>query len=91
MKLYTEEQVRKAIAMGFDWCHQKQIPSDWMVDNLIKELTPTELPSDEEVHKSSPHQILNSNNSWDIGFHNGWKHGAKWMRDKIQGKITPNQ
>lgn len=49
MKLYTEEQVRKAIAIGFDWCHNKQIPNDWMVDNFIKDLTPIELPSYEEI------------------------------------------
>lgn len=33
MKLYTQEQVRKAIAMGYDWCHQKQrntMISDWL-------------------------------------------------------------
>lgn len=47
MKLYTEEQVRKAIAMGFDWCHNKQIPTDWMIDDFIKDLTPIELPSEE--------------------------------------------
>jgi hypothetical protein len=28
MKLYTADQVRNAIAMGYDWCHQKHIPSD---------------------------------------------------------------
>jgi len=49
MKLYTEEQVRKAIAIGFDWCHNKLIPNDWMVDNFIKDLTPIELPSDAEI------------------------------------------
>lgn len=74
MKLYTEEQVMKFINDNFDeGCSQ-----------LIG-LTPIELPSDEEIHKSSPHQIGDSNNFWDIGFHNGWKQGAKWMRDKIQG------
>ena len=82
MKLYTEEQVRRAIAIGFDWCHQKQIPSDWMVDNLIKELTPIELPSDEEIEKESSKWIAPSQS---------FRGGAKWMRDKIQEKINPNK
>ena len=76
MKLYTEEQVRKAIAMGFYWSHQKHIPNDLAIDNFIKELTPIELPSDEEVHK----QAINYS-----GFDNEFEAGAKWMRDKIQG------
>lgn len=36
---FTEEDVRKAIAMGYDWCHQKHIPADWMIDNFIKSLS----------------------------------------------------
>jgi hypothetical protein len=46
MKLYTADQVRNAIAMGYDWCHQKHIPSDDMIDTFIEQLTPIELPSD---------------------------------------------
>ena len=49
MKLYTEEQVRKAIAMGFDWCHNKQIPTDWMIDDFIKDLTLIEMTIDDEI------------------------------------------
>jgi len=74
MKLYTEEEIRRLL--------KEQIIFD---DEDFDKLTPIELPSDEEIHKLSPHQIGDSNNSWDIGFHNGWKQGAKWMRDKIQG------
>ena len=72
MKLYTEEEVRKAVAMGYDWCHQKQIPSDFMIDSFIKSLTPIELPTDEEIEDVS---------GGDISF----EFGAQWLRDKIQG------
>lgn len=78
MKLYTEKQIRKAIAMGFDWCHNKQIPNDWMVDNFIKDLTPIEPPSDAEIEDKINHDIHIES---DADFFNG----AKWMRDKIQG------
>jgi hypothetical protein len=79
MKLYTREQMIEAFNYGktlegFDW-----------IGDMIDSLEALELPSDEEIHNSSPHQISESNSSWDIGFHNGWKDGAKWMRDKIQG------
>ena len=88
-KLYTEEQVRKAIALGYDWCHQKDIPNDFMIDNFINSLTPIELPTDEEIHKESDNYVdndhvlfvTNSRNSKRYGFSDG----AKWMRDKIKG------
>ena len=89
MKLYTEEQAKYFFECGRNYQNNAEITFRVARDEIPTK--PIELPSDEEVHKSSPHQILNSNNSWDIGFHNGWKHGAKWMRDKIQEKITPNQ
>jgi hypothetical protein len=76
MKLYTEEQVRKAIATGFDWW---QIPTDWMIDNFVKELTPIELPSDEEIEEKINCDIHIES---DADFFNG----AQWMRDKIQEK-----
>ena len=78
MKLYTEEQVRKAIAMGFDWCHNKQIPTDWMIDDFIKDLTPIELPSDDEIEEKLNNDIFIES---DEDFFNG----AIWMRSKIQG------
>lgn len=34
----TWDDVRKGIAMGYDWCHQKHIPSDHMIENFIEQL-----------------------------------------------------
>ena len=84
MKLYTEEQIRKAIAMGYDWGHLKNMPSDFLIDTLIEELTPIELPSDEEILKESDEFELNSRVS--LGMHISFEIGAKWMRDKILNK-----
>ena len=45
MKLYTEEQVRKAIGMVCDVVNGNNLTDDDIVDSL----TPIELPSDEEI------------------------------------------
>ena len=73
-KLYTEEQVKKAIAIGYDWCHVKYMPSDDMIDSFIESLNPIQLPSDEEVEYVATQMPMNT-----------FELGAKWMRDKIQG------
>ena len=79
MKLYTEEQVRKAIALGYDWCYQKHIPDDLMIDNFIKSLNLIKLPTDDEIGQEFKH----SSENWEV--RQALEEGAKWMRDKIQG------
>ena len=83
MKLYTEEQVMKTWNTAF--IEALQIDNDdykaKYYDDFIKELTPIELPSDEEIEASkfplnSPEQEL---------WNGGYEEGAKWMRNKIQG------
>jgi hypothetical protein len=88
MTLYTEEQLRNAIAMGFVWCHQKHIPSDDMIDTFIKQLTPIELPSDEEVEqylKAFPYTKHLDDGQYNDGVIVGAELAIQWMRDKIQG------
>ena len=75
MKLYTEEQMRKALRTYLDL-------SKFLTENdVIKEFTPIELPSDEEIQKES----LKSD------FEYTFRNGAKWMRDKIQGGNNEQQ
>lgn len=78
-KLYTEEQVIKltkaAYAAGEN--HNK-----FIFRMELNNLTPIELPTDEDIHRNRPYESISD---WGIGFHSGWKEGAKWMRDKIQG------
>jgi hypothetical protein len=83
MKLYTEEQVVNATTKVF----LESITFE-DVNEVVRNLTPIELPSDEEIEKESkyksryilpppllPNPVLNI----------VYIEGAKWMRDKIQG------
>ena len=74
MKLYTEEQVRKAILIGSIHLKSKTM------DELFDSLTPIELPSDEEIEKLQD----NNDNYDDYDFYDtGFKQGVKWMREQI--------
>lgn len=79
-KLYTEEEIRESLLK-----HQNasMFMSVEQIDYLISELTPIELPTDEEIIKESDEFELNSRVS--LGMHISFELGAKWMRDKIQG------
>ena len=89
MKLYTEEQVRQMlIKMG------NSAPLN--IDYLINEITPIELPTDEEIEQESNNEYQEQKQSYEnsvemfpIDFANylevGFIEGAKWMRNKIQG------
>ena len=68
MKLYTEEQVKKAISIAEY--------GDYECEQIIDELTPIELPSDEEVENIVKEFKL-------ITYRNGFRECAKWMKDQI--------
>ena len=72
MKLYTEEQVRKAINDAY-WCCSKL-----EVECVFDKLTHIELPSDEEI-------VEQGNLIKDSSMQSIYILGAKWMRDIIQG------
>jgi hypothetical protein len=72
MKLYTEEQVIRAIELSFGRSE----------DEVLAGLTPIELPSDEEIYQAEPKEC---SGDFDLGVMNGFRKGAKWMRDKIGG------
>jgi len=86
MKLYTEEQVRKAIELSRDThyegrAYMEREEYDYSMDEVVDFLIPIKLPSDEEIEASmfplnSPEQEL---------YNGGREEGAKWMRNKIQG------
>jgi hypothetical protein len=73
MKLYTEEQV-KAMLINTD----KFTPLH--IDHLMDEITPIELPIDEEIEKEFTANLVTEEIKFDDMIE-----GAKWMRDKIQG------
>jgi hypothetical protein len=71
-KLYTQEQVFKAIQMA-DKYHYLITSEEC---DIVNSLTPIQLPSDEEIKKE-----FTKGNQIFVGI----IEGAKWMRDKILG------
>ena len=80
MKLYTEEQVRKAIEDARD-THQEGRPYlerdvyDYSYDEIINMLTSIELPSDKEMDKF----LLD--NSYEYGY--GYRDAIDWVKKQI--------
>ena len=74
MKLYTEEEIVSFLKREFS----DEINAETFMENL----TPIELPTDEEIWEAEPTEI---SGDFDLGVMQGFRHGAKWMRDKIQG------
>jgi hypothetical protein len=78
MKVYTEADLKKVISI-----YSEEYKTS--TDEILKELnlTPIELPSDEEIKQLNPYPFASS------GSNLIWYFGAKdivnWMRDKIQG------
>ena len=79
MKLYTEEQVKEIYFKGV---HNGRLHIEGKCSDEIESLTPIELPSNEEIYQAEPTE---SSGDFDLGVMNGFRKGAKWMRDKIQG------
>lgn len=85
MKLYTEEQV---ITFAIKVLSDYEINGTFYNREKLKEtldVTPIELPSDEEIHESSPIVHINADDYYH-GAKGGFKVGAKWMKEQILGK-----
>jgi hypothetical protein len=77
MKLYTEEQLLNTAEAIRDYL--KNYPEKFhesMIEKHLKNLTPIELPSDDEIIEVYDNGI-DRDTDWIIG--------AIWMRNKIQG------
>jgi len=83
MKLYTEEQVKHAIQMARSSYNLFTTPFTYDQHEVLEQLKPIELPSDEEIEESSPFRLGSGN--YNASFSHRWQQGAKWMRYKIQG------
>jgi hypothetical protein len=76
MKLYTEKQVQHAIQIARASQNFFSTPFIYDEHEIIEQLKPIELPSDEEI----------TDKALEVGYTNNlFTLGAKWMRDKIQG------
>ena len=85
MKLYTEEQVENIIAL----CYLRQfknIPIN--VEDVQKQFTPIELPSDEDIENimisKYPHSVgVGVGHLIKSDERIGFEEGAKWMKEQI--------
>ena len=87
MKLYTEEQVRKAINDGSLYSYiNGNFEFKNSEDDIVNSLTPIELPTDEEIEEASVEYATNTETKefCEPCCHD-FQLGAKWMRDKIKG------
>ena len=76
MKLYTEEQVKKAIEMSRSSYNFFTTPFIYSEHEVIRQLKSIELPSDDEI----------TDKALEVGYTNNlFTLGAQWMRNKIQG------
>lgn len=78
MKLYTEIQMLEAIDRAI-------FSTDINSFDILEDLTPIELPSDEEIYDEC--QIGGMDTNQQLCF----QLGAKWMRNKIQGGNNEQQ
>ena len=78
MKLYTEEQVRKAMQES-----RYAFSTEKGYDEILNSLTPIELPSDEEIEKKADEYV---ENKWEYAqdeCKETFTDCAKWLKDKI--------
>lgn len=72
MKLYTEEQVKRAIDIADD-------NADLLEYNeILSKLTPIELPSDEEIEGACNEELNGLLSTF------GFRKGAKWVIEQIK-------
>ena len=74
MKLYTEQQLTRYLL------DEGIMELSDLANNLVPHI---ELPSDEEIEKEAPYSTLGW--GYEFGMNDGFKKGAKYVIDKIQG------
>ena len=79
MKIYTEEQVKRA--MLHSYLSGVERPADYLPieESILNELTPIELPSDEEIEQEAYYKVSDHTENPYASF----KSGAKWLREQI--------
>ena len=74
MKIYTEEQVKEAMFLY-------KAPIRPLVQQVLEQLTPIELPSDEEIENNA----YTDRRVEDLEYHEqiGFERGALWLKEQI--------
>ena len=86
MKLYTEEQVRKAIKFAQKCEHDcGGVYFEYGIEDVLEDLTPIELPSDEEIREERLLQFPDSEYANRANDRLAFLCGAKFVMNKIQG------
>ena len=89
IKIYTEEQVRKLISIGISIGYSPAFDidtKDASINKIIQEVTPIELPSDDDIYIEAQ---VKKDNIKKLPFDSAsFQFGAIWLRDKIQGAET---
>ena len=81
MKLYTEKQVRNAIELAQKCEHEcGGVYFDYTETEIIENLTPIELPSDEEIEEFAQQKYHDVEDS---RWFEPLQVGAKWMKEQI--------
>ena len=81
MELYTGQQLVNTIdAIRYYLKNYPEKFHESMIEKHLKNLTPIELPSDEEIREVME-LFENEMDDFDLGFRNG----VQWLREKIQG------
>jgi len=74
-KLYTEEEVRQAL-----WKTEHPYSDGKNVDEIMKSISPIELPTDEDIIEASEEEV-----EGDFSPSEEFQRGAKYVLDKIKG------
>jgi hypothetical protein len=74
MKLYTEEQIKEAMFLY-------KAPIRPLVQQVLEQLTPIEIPSDEEIENNA----YTDRRVEDLEYHEqiGFERGALWLKEQI--------
>ena len=80
MKLYTEEELLKAIQLGRNY-------GGWVTTEpeILKQLIPIELPNDDEIENKGKWVFNNDGHTISTHYNTvpSWVNGAKWMKKQI--------
>jgi len=71
MKIYTEEEIKRVLELF------QHSSSD--ITLYLQELTPIELPSDDEIARVG----LDFSVGYNVEYWNGFKHCGEWMKEQI--------
>lgn len=84
IKFYTEEQVRKAIELAQKCEHEcGGVYFDYTETEIIENLTPIELPSDEDINERSYFDKDNDKLIVNAAEIVRFRYGAKWIKEQI--------